>query len=157
MNRLLPVILAAALLTGSPTISDTSRNQAAPAGSIVQVVNLNPGAVAAQDCQARQVAEWDNDTGQVMRVVAVDSWMGLYRDASADITIEVYRTDGLLISRNAQDRYSNPDGPGERFVNFAPAYIDIAAGQGVLVRALNCHVAGPASPMAPTVVLYLSQ
>jgi hypothetical protein len=148
------------LLAVSMDVLHSPAHAASSSGDLF-TVGFNPGPVVLQNCQSKSFDAYENAGPADTQLVAVDLWMGLYKDAYADITVEVYKiaADGSSerITSFRQDRYSNPSGEHQRFISFAPYHIRVAPGERIVVSALNCYVAGSASPLHPIVDLYFSQ
>lgn len=117
---------------------------------------FNPGPAVKQNCKAIRFTAYENKTGHPIYLVAMDIWMGLYKDAYADITVAVYRaSDAMMLGGFQWDRYANPTGDHHRLIRLPVPFL-IGDGDGLMVDGLNCHVSGRKSPMHPTVLFYFS-
>lgn len=54
---------------------------------------------------------WYNNTGRPLWIVKCWLWTGVDKDAVADVTANVIRSDGSLVAQLGWDRYCNPTGP----------------------------------------------
>jgi len=84
-------------------------------------------------CDAQpHVLEWRNPTGAPLRLKKLAIWMGMGRKGIADYEGTVYRiSDGSLVASFAWDHYGEPNGPHTLVQDFAPDWMDLAAGDGL--------------------------
>lgn len=147
--------------SGKPIDAVTSTQvqaQTVPSGGLHGALVLNTGPFAC-DGQVRHFGWW-NTSGSALKVMVARQWTGFDYTLESDTHVETHVVAGntsdlgLLVIQQL-DNYKHRSFEQERWVSFAPSYVEIPAGGGLQTDVLCNKIAGAANTHVTVSIWYL--
>lgn len=132
--------------------------QTVPSGGLHGALVLNTGPFAC-DNQVRHFGWW-NTSGSALKVMVARQWTGFDYTLESDTHVETHVVAGntsdlgLLVIQQL-DNYKHRSFEQERWVSFAPSYVEIPAGGGLQTDVLCNKIAGAANTHVTVSIWYL--
>lgn len=121
----LVLILAGVPLTRQPASGEHSL-------TAKQILNTGPFRCTGE----QQEAYWTNETGGAIHVRKAQIWQGMYAGGVSDFWFWLIREgDETVLGHTNWDHYADPTEQHAMVYTYAPDYILIPAGDGVILRA----------------------
>ncbi len=100
------------------------------------------------DCDGSlRVTRWRNPEGRPLFVRKVTLWAGMTYNGKADYDGAMYReSDGSLVVQLAWDHYGNPSEPHTIVQDFSPDWMELPAGDSLLLHSWCRRVNGGRAP-----------
>jgi hypothetical protein len=107
---------------------------------------------------AMRTSRWTNGEGKPLYIRKAALWAGMSYNGKADYDGSLYReSDGSLVVHFAWDHYANPSQPHTITQDFSPNWMELAAGDSLMLHSWCQRIAGKETEGHHVVTIWWSE